>query len=69
MGGVRTYQTADKVEDTSQQETDGCQDLEERLGQETPERVELLLGVGHILDLPLRTVDAGGDGTRELVCC
>ena len=63
-----TYQTTDEIQDTSQQEADSRQDLEERLGQETPERVELLLGVGHVLDLPLRAIDAGGDGTGELSC-
>ncbi|GKT49543.1 uncharacterized protein ColSpa_09725 [Colletotrichum spaethianum] len=36
--------TTDEVEDTGQQETDSSQNLEERLGEETPQRVELLLG-------------------------
>lgn len=39
-------QLADQVENTGQQQTDGSNDLEQRLSEEAPERVELLLGVG-----------------------
>lgn len=64
-----TYQTADKVQHTGEEQTDGSQDLAEGLSEKTPERVQLLLGVGHVLDLPLRTVDAGADGASELGDC
>ena len=60
-------QLADQVEDTSQQETDGSNDLEQRLSEEAPERVELLLGVGHVGNLLLRVVDGSDDGSSELL--
>lgn len=59
-------QTADNAEHTREQEADGGDDLEERLAQETPQGVELLLGVGHILQLALSAVNGLGDGTGEL---
>ena len=60
-------QLADQVEDTSQQQTDGSNDLEQRLSEEAPERVELLLGVGHVGDLLLRVVDGSDDRSSELL--
>jgi hypothetical protein len=60
-------QLADQVEDTCQQETDGSNDLEQRLSEEAPERVELLLGVGHVGDLLLRVVDGSDDRSSELL--
>lgn len=55
---------ADKVENTSQQQTNSGDDLEQRLGEQTPEGVELLLGMGHVGDLLLRVVD-GSDNRRS----
>ncbi|GJD01048.1 hypothetical protein ColKHC_09873 [Colletotrichum higginsianum] len=55
---------ADKVEDTGQKQTNGCQNLEQRLSEQTPQRVELRLGVGHVLDLALRTLDRLGNGSN-----
>lgn len=59
-------QTADNAQNTAEQETDGGDDLEEGLAKESPERVEFLLGVGHVLELALGTVDTLGDGAGEL---
>ncbi|GKT65706.1 hypothetical protein ColTof4_03527 [Colletotrichum tofieldiae] len=58
--------TANKVEDTGQEQTDGSKNLEERLSEETPQRVQLLLGVRHVLDLALGALDSLGDGTSQL---
>jgi primosomal protein N' len=60
-------QLANQVENTSQQQTDGSNDLEQRLSEEAPERVELLLGVGHVGDLLLRVVDGSDDRSSELL--
>lgn len=60
-------QLADQVQDTGEQEANGGDDLEERLGEQAPERVELLLGVGHVGDLLLCVVDGGDDGRGELL--
>lgn len=40
-----TEQAVDQTQDIHQQETDGCEDLEQRLGHQAPQRVELLLCV------------------------
>lgn len=61
-----TEQAAHDAEHTAEQQTHGGDNLEQRLAQQTPERVELLLGVGHILKLPLGAVNAFGDRTGEL---
>ncbi|KAJ6446047.1 vacuolar transporter chaperone 4 [Purpureocillium lavendulum] len=53
---------ADEAEHAVEQQADGGEDLEERLREEAPERVELLLGVGHAVDLALGVVDGLGDG-------
>ena len=63
---VWTYQSADETQDTIEQQPDGSQDLEQWLSHKTPERVELLLGMGHVLDLALRVVDTLGDGAGKL---
>ena len=65
--GTFTYQTSDQTQDSIQQEADGSENLEQRLSEESPERVELLLGVRHVVDLALGVVDALGDGAGELV--
>lgn len=54
----KTYQSTHEVEHTSQQQADGRQDLEQRLIQQAPERVQLLLCVWHVLELALGVVDA-----------
>ena len=51
---------------TGQQQADGGEDLAKRLHEETPERVEFLLGVRHALNLALSIVDSLGDGASEL---
>ncbi|TKW49633.1 hypothetical protein CTA1_6122 [Colletotrichum tanaceti] len=56
----------DEVEDTGQKQTDGCQNLEQRLSEQTPHRVKLRLGVRHVLDLALRTLDRLGDSSSQL---
>jgi hypothetical protein len=58
---------ADKVENTSQQQTNSGDDLEQRLGEKRPERVELLLGVGHVGDLLLRVVNGSDNRRGELL--
>lgn len=62
----KTYKLANKSENTVEQETDGSNDLEEWLGEETPERVQLLLCVRHIGDLALGVVNSFGNGSSEL---
>ncbi|TLD24795.1 hypothetical protein PspLS_05847, partial [Pyricularia sp. CBS 133598] len=62
-----TQKLTNEPQDTVEQQTDGSQDLEERLAQETPEWVELLLGVRHTLKLLLGVVDTLGDGTSQLL--
>ena len=60
-------QLADQAEDAAEQEADGGDDLEQRLGEQAPERVELLLGVGHVVELLLRVLDRLHDGGCELL--
>lgn len=59
-------QTTHDTEHTCEQEADGGDDLEEGLAQEAPEGVELLLGVGHVLELALGALNGLGDGAGEL---
>jgi hypothetical protein len=60
-------QLADEVEHTCEQESDSRDDLEERLGEQAPERVELLLGVRHVADLLLRVVNGRDDSRSKLL--
>lgn len=60
-------QATHDAEHTAEQQADGGDDLEERLAQEAPQGVELLLGVGHVLELALGAVDGFGDGASELL--
>ncbi|KXT15661.1 hypothetical protein AC579_6121 [Pseudocercospora musae] len=60
-------QLTDETEDAGEEKTDGSQDLEERLGHETPEGVQLLLGVRHVVEFLLRIVNGGDDGRREFL--
>ncbi|TLD10436.1 hypothetical protein PgNI_05932 [Pyricularia grisea] len=60
-------QLTNKSQDTVEQQADGGQNLEEWLAQESPEWVELLLGVRHALELLLGIVDALGDGAGQLL--
>lgn len=59
-------QAAHDAEHTREQEADGSNDLEERLAQEAPEGVELLLGVRHVLKLALGALDGLGNSTGKL---
>lgn len=59
-------QATHDAQDTREQQADSGNDLEERLAQETPERVKLLLGVRHVLELALGAIDALGDRAGEL---
>lgn len=59
-------QAADDAQHAREQQADGGDDLEEGLAQEAPEGVELLLGVGHVLELALGALDGLGDGAGEL---
>lgn len=61
-----TYETANNAEDTVEQQTNGGENLEQRLGEETPEGAELLLCVRHALELLLRVVDALGNTASKL---
>lgn len=58
---------ANQVENTRQQQTNSGNDLEQRLGEKSPERVKLLLGVGHVGDLLLCVVDSGDNRGSELL--
>ncbi|TLS25006.1 hypothetical protein PpBr36_07334 [Pyricularia pennisetigena] len=60
-------QLTNKSQDAVEQQTDSGQDLEERLGQQSPKWVELLLGVWHALKLLLGILDALGDGAGQLL--
>jgi hypothetical protein len=57
---------ANKAEDTGKQEADGSENLAKRLHEKAPERVELLLGVRHTLDLALAVINGLLDGAGEL---
>lgn len=61
-----TYQLANEAEHTIEQQPNSGNDLEQGLRQETPERVEFLLGMGHALNLALCVVDGFSHSTREL---
>lgn len=65
-GETVAYQSSDKAEHAVEQETHGRENLEKRLREESPQRVELLLGVRHALDLAPGIVDGLADGAREL---
>lgn len=60
-------QTPNEVEYTGKQQSDRSNDLEQRLGQQRPKRVELLLRVRHIADLLLGVVDGGDDRGGEFL--
>ena len=60
-------QLSDETEDTGQQQTDGGQDLEQRLRHQAPERVELLLGVWHVRDALLGVVDGRHHRRRQFL--
>jgi hypothetical protein len=60
-------QPANQVQHTRQQQANGSDDLEKRLGEQAPERVELLLGMRHVGNLLLRVVDGGDDSSGNLL--
>ncbi|ROW14095.1 hypothetical protein VPNG_04149 [Cytospora leucostoma] len=59
-------QAAHDAQDAAEEQADGGDDLEEGLAQEAPQGVELLLGVGEVLELALGAVDGLRDGACEL---
>lgn len=63
---MSTYESANDAEHTVEEETDSGNDLEERLRQKTPERVELLLRMWHAFDFALRVVNGLGHVAGEL---
>ena len=64
---MKTYQSADKVKDTGQEQANSSQDLEEWLVEEAPEGVEFLLRMGHVFKLPLGIFDALSNVTSEVL--
>jgi hypothetical protein len=50
-------QFPNQAQDTRQEQTNGGNDLEQRLGQQCPQRVELLLCVRHVGNALLRVVN------------
>lgn len=64
-----SYQLADEAENAVQQQTDSCDDLEQRFGEETPKWVELLLGMWHALNLAFGVVNGLANIAGELFFC
>lgn len=60
-------QLAHETQHTGQQQADGRDDLEQWLGEQAPERVQLLLGVRHVRQAFLRVVDRLDDAGRQLL--
>lgn len=60
---------SDEVEHTCEQQSDGGQDLAQRLGQQCPKWVQVLLGVWHVGNLLLGVLNTGNDGARKLIIC
>ena len=60
-------QLADETQDAAEQEADGGDDLEEGFREQGPEGVELLLGVGHVVELLLGVFNRLHDGGCELL--
>lgn len=60
-----TEQLPHETQDTGKQETDGGDDLEQGLREETPERAETLLRVRHVSNALLRVVDCLDDRGGE----
>lgn len=57
-GGEPTHQSADQVQHPYQQQANGSDDLEKGFAKETPERIQLLLGVRHVLKLSFSILNA-----------
>jgi hypothetical protein len=62
-----TDKLANKAKHTAEQETNSGDDLEERFCEKSPERANLLLGVGHTLELALTLLNGGLDLSGELL--
>ena len=58
---------ADQPQNTAEQQTDRSDDLEQRLGEESPQGTELFLGVRHVRNPLLGVVDGFDDGRRQLL--
>lgn len=61
------YQSANQAKHTIEQEFDGSDDLEQRYCEKGPERVELLLGMRHALELVPGAIDGSSDTTSKLL--
>lgn len=61
------YQSANQAKHTIEQEFDGSDDLEQRYCEKGPERVELLLGMRHALELAPGAIDGSSDTTSKLL--
>lgn len=60
-------QLADQAEDTAEEQADGGDDLEEGFREQGPQGVELLLGVGHVVELLLCVLNGLDNGGCELL--
>ena len=60
-------QLADETQHTAEQETDGGDDLEQGFREQAPERIEFLLGVGHVIEFLLCVFNRLHDGLCELL--
>lgn len=63
----KTHQSADQTQNTAEKQPNSRQNLEQRLVEQPPERVELLLGVRHVLELLLAILDALRDVAGEVL--
>lgn len=61
-----TYQLANKTKDSIEQKTNSSNNLEKWFRKQAPERVELLLGVRHTINLALGIVNCLSDSTSKL---
>lgn len=60
-------QLTDQSQNTTEQQTDSSQDLEQWLGEQTPKWVQLLLCMRHVLKSLLGIIDSSDNSRRELL--
>lgn len=58
-------QAANQCQDSIQQKSNGGNDLEQWLGEKTPERAKLLLGMGHVSNASLAVVNCLDNGLSQ----